>query len=214
MSDKSPVSLNPKTFSDSYLVRKSAEYIVPAETERRSKFSVSGFPTKLLNAIYFTIPPRFEGKWYKSLANVERFLLSVGAPLLDKATEGCCKFTEMMSDAVDTDDDNKQIQLRSLRFLYSVDDMRIAGGKEIDQGGVAIQCLERDVQLVKDIQIRLGRTGITQSSLVVLVILWALSTDNDCQIVSSPIHKMCQQVVMRFREKVVIWEEELCRFAK
>ena len=203
------VSIRPDSFSDSFLLRKSMEYEVPGDTERRSRVSVSGFPTKLLNAINYTLPHRFDGKWRKSLANVERFILSVGVPLLDKATEKCSIFSEMMADAVDKDDDGKQNYLRSLRFLYSIDDMRITGGREIGQGGIAIQCLDRDVQIIKDVQVRLGGTGINQSSLVVLTIVWSLSTDTDCQVVSAPIQKMCHRVVTQFREKVTKWEDDL-----
>jgi hypothetical protein len=209
MTDKKPVSIQPTSFADSYLLRKSAEYVVPADTEKRSRFSTSGFPTKLLNALYFNIPNRFDGKWRKSIANVERFLLSVGVPMLNEATVKCSKFTELMSDAVDSDDDNRQIHLRSLRFLYSIDDMRISGGREIGEGGVPIQCLDQDVQVINDVRIRLGRTGVTQSSLVVLAIVWALSTDADNQIIAPQLQKICQQIVVQFREKAVRWEEEL-----
>jgi hypothetical protein len=203
------VSIHPNTFSDSFLIRKSFEYVLPGETERRSRLSVSGFPTKLLNVIDYTAPKRLDGTWRKSIANTERFLLSVGVPLLGKATEKCSVFGELMTDAVDSDDDSKQLHLRSMRLLYSVDDMRIAGGREINQGGVPVQCLERDVQAIKEVQIRLGIAGVTQSALVILSLVWALSTDNDGQVVSAPVQKMCQRVVMQFREKVVTWEEEL-----
>ena len=205
MSAKS-VSLNPSSFSNSYLLRLAAEYAIPPETERRSKLSISGFPTKLLNVIYYTLPHRLEGGWRKSLANIERFLLSVGVPLLDKATSKCSLYAEMVTEAVDKDDDNRQNYLRSLRFLYSVEDMRITGGREIYQGGVPIQCLERDAQTVKDVQVRLGMTGVSQSALVTLAVVWALSTDTDCQVVSHPIQKTCQRVVIQFRERVVQWE--------
>ena len=113
--------------------------------------------------------------------------------------------------AVDKDDDTVQNYLRSMRFLYSVDDMRITGGREIYQGGVSVQCLERDVQIVKEVQIRLGMTGVTQSALVVLSLMWALSTDNDNQVVSVPIQNMCHRAVTQFRERVVVWEDELRR---
>jgi len=206
-----PVSISPSSFSDSFLLKRSMEYEIPADTERRSKFSVSGFPTKLLNAVNYTIPKRLDGKWRKSIANTERFLLSIGIPLLDKATEKCSIFRELMAEAVDTDDDVKQNYLRSMRFLYSVDDMRITGGREINQGGTQVQCLERDVQAVKEVQVRLGMTGVTQSALVVLSLVWTLSTDNDNQVVSIPIQKICHRVVTQFREKVTLWEAELRR---
>jgi hypothetical protein len=209
MTDKKSVSIYPSSFADSYLLSKSVDYVIPADTEKRSRLSVSGFPTKLLNALYFNIPNRFDGKWRKSVANVERFLLSVGVPLLNDATVKCSKYTALMSDAVDGDDDNKQIQLRSMRFLYSIDDMRISGGREIGEGGVPVQCLDQDVQVINDVRIRLGRTGVTQSALVVLTIIWALSTDCDNQIIAPQLQKICQQVVVQFKEKVVRWEEEL-----
>ena len=115
----------------------------------------------------------------------------------------------MMGDAVDRDDDVRQNYLRSLRFLYSIDDMRITGGRELVYGGTAMQCLERDVQVIKDVRIRLGGTGVSQSALVVLAIVWALSVDNDYQVVSAPVQKLCQRIVVLFRERVVKWEEDL-----
>ena len=201
------VLLSPDSFSDSPLIKMSAEYITPSDTEHHSRFSVSGFPTKLLSVIYYTLPHRLEGRWRKSLANVERFLLSVGIPLLDKATSKCSIYSEMMSDAIDKDDDNRLIYLRSLRFLYGIDDMRVTGGREICSGGTKLQCLDRDSQLVKTISIRLA--NVNQSPLFVLSILWALSTDTDCQVVSPPVQKTCCRVVTQFRERLVKWEEEL-----
>jgi len=210
---KKGVSIRPTAFSNSFLLLKSQEYEIPADEERRSRMSVSGFPSKLLGVINYSLPGRLGGKWNKSISNVERFLLSVGIPLLNKSVEGCSRYSELMCAALDADDDRQQNYLSSLRFLYAVEDMRITGGREITTGGTPIRCLDRDTQILKDIQVKLGDKGVSQSALVVLSVAWALSTDNDCQVVSVPIQGMCSRIVKQFTEKVAKWEEELGQVA-
>jgi len=201
-------SINPKDFSDSRFLKATQQYKPPDKDEPKSRFSVSGFPTTLLNTMYYVLPNRLGTSWRRSHATVERFLFNLGIPSLDSDTQGCSVYGDMMADAVNKDDYSRQAELKAHRFFYNIDSMCLLGGREIaGQGGTKIQCLARDTLMIKDISIRLASTSI--SSLVVLSIVYALSQDDDYQIVPDGMVKICRKVVDDFKKQVSDWQERL-----
>lgn len=203
----SGVSIRPKDFATSPLWQAASGYTVPDKDELRSRFSVSNFPTKLLDTIRYAVPLQLPGKWRKSTANVDRFLFSVGIPLLDDATTSCRLYSTLMADAISDDNDTQHIELRSMRLRYDVDDMKMLGGKEAMQGGTKLQCLNRDVLATNDIATRLA--GVRLSVLVPLALVWALSIDTDCQVVTRKTQEKCQKITEDFLQRLVKWEREL-----
>jgi len=199
-------SINPKDFSDSRFLKATQQY-KPDKDDPKSRFSVSGFPTTLLNTIYYVLPPRLGTSWKSSHATVERFLFNLGLPFLDNDTLGCQVYCDKMAEATSEDNFELQAKLRAYKFSYDVDCMRILGGKEVCQGGTKLQCLARDTMWIKDISIRLA--SLEMSPLVTLGIVYALSVDDDYQIVPAGTVRKCQKVVQDFRDRVRFWEQEL-----
>lgn len=200
-------SIRPSDFTTSPLQKAAHEYVLPDKDEPKSRFSVSSFPTKLLDTIRYAVPLHLPGKWRKSTANVDRLLFSVGIPLLEDATANCRLYSTLMADAISDDNDTQHIELRSKRLRYDVDDMKMHGGKEAAQGGTKLQCLNRDVLAVNDIATRLA--GVRLSTLVPLALVWALSSDTDCQIVTSKTQEKCQKITEDFLQRLAKWEQEL-----
>ena len=201
-------SINPKDFSDSRFLKATQQYKPPDKDEPKSRFSVSGFPTTLLNTIYYVLPGRLGTSWGNSHATVERFLFTLGIPLLDNDTQCCSVYGDMMAEAVNKDDYSRQAELKAHRFFYNIDSMCLLGGREVaGQGGTKIQCLARDTLMIKDISIRLASTSI--SSLVVLSVVHALSQDDDYQIVPDGMVKICRKVVDDFKKQISDWQDRL-----
>jgi hypothetical protein len=201
-------SINPKDFSDSRFLKAVQQYKPPDKDDPKSRFSVSGFPTTLLNTMNYVLPGRLGTAWRNSHATIERFLFTLGIPLLDSDTQCCSVYGDMMAEAVSKNDYSKQAELKAHHFFYNIDSMCLLGGREIaGQGGTKIQCIARDTLLVKDISIRLA--GASISSLVVLSIIYAFSVDDDYQIVPDGMVKICRKIVDDFKKQITDWQEGL-----
>jgi len=198
------VSLKPSEFSSSRFLTAVQQYKPPDKDEPKSRFSVSGFPTTLLNTMYYVLPGRLGVSWRNSHATIERFIFTLGIPLLDNDTQCCSVYGDMMAEG----DYSKQAELKAHRFFYNIDSMCLLGGREVaGQGGTKVQCLARDALLIKDISIRLA--GMSISSLVVLSVVYALSADDDCQVVPDGMARICQKIVSDFRGQIDNWQDGL-----
>jgi len=200
-------SINPKDFSDSRFLKAAQQYKPPDKDTPRSRFSVSGFPTTLLNTLCYVLPTRLGTSWRYSHATVERFLFNHGIPMLDNDTQCCSVYADLMAEATAECDYGMQAKLRAYKFSYDIESMRMLGGREVVAGGTKLQCLTRDSLRIKDIAIRLSNTDL--SPLISLSIIYALSSDDDYQIVPVDIVKMCQRIVVDFQGRIRTWQDEL-----
>ncbi len=189
-------------------------YHKPGSDEQKGKFSVSGFPDKLVNIIHYSVPARLSKRfdWGKSVTEIERFLLSHGLAYLEAYTAASLHFAESMTLATDTDDAAELANLSTKRFLYRIDDMRFGGGRVDGVGGFSLYALQRDVSNVKTIQVRLGgmkKQGIEVGTLATMAIVCALATDTTYQVIPVKLQRMCNNMVEDFRDRIFKWNLSL-----
>lgn len=201
------IPIAPSQFSDSRFLSAVQQYKLPDKDEPKSRFSVSGFPTTLLNTLCYVLPTKLGTSWKYSHATVERFLFNHGIPMLDNDTQCCSVYADLMAEATGKCDYGAQAKLRAYKFSYDVESMRMLGGREVCAGGTKLQCLMRDALRIKDISVRLANVDL--SPLISLSVVYALSSDDDYQIVPPDIVKMCQKIVGDFQGRIRVWQDEL-----
>lgn len=202
------VSLSPSSgFAESSFAEAVHSYKVPDKDEPKSRLTVSGFPSMLLDTMYYTLPNVLDVSWSRSHAEVERFLLGVGLPRLNEDTQPCRLFGDLLSEASTRMDYVARAKIAACEFNYNMNAMCVLGGREVSKGGTKVQALARDGLLVKDIAIRMGK--MDTSPLVVLGIVYALSSDEDALIVPKSLVDLCREIVEGFRKSVGRWHTDL-----